>query len=285
MSLSPLGLVEMTRKRTRESLEHLLCEPCPACEGRGFVKTPETVSQRDVSREIMRQSRHLASRELLILAHQDVVDHLLENEAATLAELKAQVGRPIRMQVEALYGVDQFDVVQAEHELSPPLRATPYAPIVPSHAPVAAIQMTSGPDVPANLQERVRCSTRPRRGARLRCCPRTSPSWGLRWRQAWRGRRGRSRAHPGLSRGERATASLWIVAGTVPLRGAADGRVAAASLVYDANGERGARYDKIHLFDVEIPERESYRESATWRRERGDRRRNAGGAARPFRVL
>jgi ribonuclease G len=110
VSLSPLGLVEMTRKRTRESLEHLLCEPCPTCEGRGFVRTPETVCN-EIFREIVRQSRQFASRELLILAHQDVVDRLLDEESATLAELEAQVGRPIRLQVEALYGVDQYDVV------------------------------------------------------------------------------------------------------------------------------------------------------------------------------
>jgi ribonuclease G len=110
VSLSPLGLVEMTRKRTRESLEHLLCVACPTCEGRGFVKSAETVCN-EIFREIVRQSRQFASRELLILAHQDVVDRLLEDESATLAELEAQVGRPIRMQVEALYGVDQYDVV------------------------------------------------------------------------------------------------------------------------------------------------------------------------------
>ena len=110
VSLSPLGLVEMTRKRTRESLEHLLCEPCPSCEGRGFVRTPETVCN-EIFREIVRQSRQFASRELLILAHQDVVDRLLDEESATLAELETQVGRPIRLQVEALYGVDQYDVV------------------------------------------------------------------------------------------------------------------------------------------------------------------------------
>ena len=110
VSLSPLGLVEMTRKRTRESLEHLLCEPCRSCEGRGFVRTPETVCN-EIFREIVRQSRQFASRELLILAHQDVVDRLLDEESATLGELEAQVGRPIRLQVEALYGVDQYDVV------------------------------------------------------------------------------------------------------------------------------------------------------------------------------
>ncbi|HEY0767801.1 MAG TPA: ribonuclease G [Steroidobacteraceae bacterium] len=110
VSLSPLGLVEMTRKRTRESLEHLLCQPCPSCAGRGFIRTPETVCN-EIFREIVRQSRQFASRELLILAHQDVVDRLLDEESATLGELEAQVGRPIRLQVEALYGVDHYDVV------------------------------------------------------------------------------------------------------------------------------------------------------------------------------
>src|SRR5256886_2290820 len=110
VSLSPLGLVEMTRKRTRESLEHLLCQPCPSCSGHGFIRTPETVCN-EIFREIVRQSRQFASRELLILAHQDVVDRLLDEESATLGELEAQVGRPIRLQVEALYGVDHYDVV------------------------------------------------------------------------------------------------------------------------------------------------------------------------------
>jgi ribonuclease G len=111
VSLSPLGLVEMTRKRTRESLEHLLCEPCRSCAGRGFVKTPQTVCN-EIFREVMRQGPHAAGRELLILAHPDVIERLLEAEAA-LSELKAQVGLPIRLQVEGLYGVDQFDLVRA----------------------------------------------------------------------------------------------------------------------------------------------------------------------------
>jgi ribonuclease G len=110
VSLSPLGLVEMTRKRTRESLEHLLCRPCPSCDGRGFVKTPETVCH-EIFRDIVRQSRQFVSKELLILAHRDVVERLLDEESAALAELEPQVGRPIRLQTEALYGVDQYDVV------------------------------------------------------------------------------------------------------------------------------------------------------------------------------
>ncbi|MHB1541534.1 MAG: ribonuclease G [Steroidobacteraceae bacterium] len=108
VNFSPLGLLEMTRKRTRESLAHLLCEPCRACEGRGFVKTAETVCN-EIFRELLRQGR--AGGELLVLAHQTVVDRLLEAESAALAALQGQVGRTVRLQVEALYGVDQFDVV------------------------------------------------------------------------------------------------------------------------------------------------------------------------------
>ncbi|MET0293105.1 MAG: ribonuclease G [Steroidobacteraceae bacterium] len=111
-NLSPLGLVEMTRKRTRESLEHVLCGVCPECNGRGVVRTAETVCH-EVFREIVRQSRQFQSQELVVLAHQDVVDRLLEEEAPVLAELETQVGRPIRLQAEPLYGIDQYDVVLA----------------------------------------------------------------------------------------------------------------------------------------------------------------------------
>jgi ribonuclease G len=111
-SVSPLGLVEMTRKRTRESLEHLLCSACPTCQGRGFLRTPETVSH-EIFRELMRQSRQFNSDELVVLAHQDVVNWLQEEESAVLAELETQVGRPIRLQAEPLYGIDHYDVVLA----------------------------------------------------------------------------------------------------------------------------------------------------------------------------
>ncbi len=111
-SVSPLGLIEMTRKRTRESLEHLLCAPCPQCNGRGSVRTAETVCH-EVFRELQRQSRQFASEELVVLAHPEVVGRLLEEEASALGELEAQLGRPIRLQTEPLYGIDQYDVVLA----------------------------------------------------------------------------------------------------------------------------------------------------------------------------
>ncbi|HKE94553.1 MAG TPA: ribonuclease G [Povalibacter sp.] len=109
-SVSPLGLVEMTRKRTRESLEHMLCSPCPTCEGRGFVKTTETVCY-EIFREILRQSRQFQFQELMVLAHQDVIERLLDEESAALAELEVHTGKPIRLQTEALYQQDQYDVV------------------------------------------------------------------------------------------------------------------------------------------------------------------------------
>ena len=110
MSVSPLGLVEMTRKRNRESLEHVLCQACPSCEGRGFVKTPETVCY-EIFREIVRQHRQFDFQELLVLARPDVIERLLDEESASVAELEELTGKPIRLQSEAMYAPDQFDVV------------------------------------------------------------------------------------------------------------------------------------------------------------------------------
>jgi ribonuclease G len=108
--MSPLGLVEMTRKRTRESLQHILCEDCQTCEGRGFVMTAETVCF-EVFREIIRQSRQFEFDEAMVLAHQNIIELLLDEQAPSLAELEEQTGKSIRLQPEALYSQDQFDVV------------------------------------------------------------------------------------------------------------------------------------------------------------------------------
>ncbi len=108
--LSSLGLVEMTRKRTRESLEHVLCESCSTCEGRGYIKTATTVCY-EIFREILRESRQFDARELLVLASLDVTDLLLDEESDSLAELQEFIGVPIRFQAESLYTQEQFDVV------------------------------------------------------------------------------------------------------------------------------------------------------------------------------
>jgi ribonuclease G len=108
--LSPLGLVEMTRKRTRESLQHILCDDCPTCDGRSYVMSAETVCF-EIFREIIRQSRQFEFDEALVLAHQNVIELLLDEQADGLAELEEQTGKTIRMQPEALYLPNQFDVV------------------------------------------------------------------------------------------------------------------------------------------------------------------------------
>jgi ribonuclease G len=108
--VSPLGLVEMTRKRTRESLQHVLCEDCPSCDGRGFVLTAETVCF-EVFREVIRQSRQFEFDQAMVLAHQNVIDLLLDDHAPSLAKLEGQTGKTIRLQPESLYLQDQFDVV------------------------------------------------------------------------------------------------------------------------------------------------------------------------------
>jgi ribonuclease G len=106
-----LGLVEMTRKRTRESLAHVLCEPCPVCGGRGEIKTARTVCY-EVLREILREARQFGdAREFRILASQPVIDLFLEEESQSLAMLSDFIGKPVSMQVETIYHQEQFDVV------------------------------------------------------------------------------------------------------------------------------------------------------------------------------
>jgi ribonuclease G len=108
--MSPLGLVEITRKRTRESLEHVLCEPCPVCKGRGVLKTPQTVCY-EIFREILREARQFGAEKYMVLASQTVVDVLLDEESVSVLNLQEFIGKPIQLQVEALYHQEQFDVV------------------------------------------------------------------------------------------------------------------------------------------------------------------------------
>jgi ribonuclease G len=108
--VSPLGLVQMTRKRTRESLEHVLCETCPVCHGRGTIKSAQTVCY-ELFREILRAARAYESEQIMVLASQSVVDRLLDEESDNVAELEAFIERPIRFQVETMYHQEQYDVI------------------------------------------------------------------------------------------------------------------------------------------------------------------------------
>jgi ribonuclease G len=105
-----LGLVEMTRKRTRESLAHVLCEPCPMCQGRGEVKTAQTVCY-EILREILRSARQFDAKEYRILASQKVIDLFLDEESQSMAQLGDFIGKPISLQVETQYSQEIYDVV------------------------------------------------------------------------------------------------------------------------------------------------------------------------------
>jgi ribonuclease G len=107
---SALGLVEMTRKRTRESLAHMLCEPCPVCEGKGSVKTTRTVAY-DILREILREARQFHPKEFRVIASPGVIDVLLDEESQHLAGLSDFIGKPISLQPEASMSQVQYDIV------------------------------------------------------------------------------------------------------------------------------------------------------------------------------
>ena len=107
---SALGLLEMTRKRTRESLAHMLCEPCPSCQGKGIVKTPRTVAY-DILREILREARQFNPREFRVVAAPAVIELLLDEESTHLAGLSDFIAKPISLQAEGSMGPEQYDVV------------------------------------------------------------------------------------------------------------------------------------------------------------------------------
>lgn len=109
--VSSLGLVQMTRKRTTKSLEHTLCEPCSLCDGRGYLKTSETVCH-EIIREILRAAKtYESATSLLVLASQSVVERFLDEESSTIAEVEDIIGKLIKLQVETFYSQEQYDVV------------------------------------------------------------------------------------------------------------------------------------------------------------------------------
>jgi ribonuclease G len=113
----------MTRKRTRESLAHLLCEPCPTCGGRGEVKTARTVCY-EILRELLREARQFNAREFRVLAAPNVIDLFLDEESQSLAMLSDFIGKPISLHAEGSYTQEQYDIVL----MSADVRALPRDP-------------------------------------------------------------------------------------------------------------------------------------------------------------
>lgn len=109
-SFSELGLIEMTRKRTRESLERTLCENCPTCNARGSLRSAETVCS-EIFREILREARAYDHDQLLVLASQSIIDRLLDEDSSAVADLQESLGKSIQFRVEPVYSQEQYDVV------------------------------------------------------------------------------------------------------------------------------------------------------------------------------
>lgn len=108
--VSDLGLVEMTRKRTRESLEQMLTEPCPVCQARGRLKTAQSVCY-EIFREILREERAYNSNKYLVLASESVIDRLLDEESTAVADLEEFMGKSVQFRVEPIYTQEQYDVI------------------------------------------------------------------------------------------------------------------------------------------------------------------------------
>lgn len=107
---TPLGLVEMTRKRTRESLAHILCEPCVTCKGRGEQKTAQTICY-EIMRELLREARQFNAKALRVIASVKVIEMLEDEEAQRLADLSEFTKKTISLQAEGSYAQEAFDII------------------------------------------------------------------------------------------------------------------------------------------------------------------------------
>lgn len=111
-SMSELGLVQLTRKRTHNSLEKMLCESCSVCSGTGVVKTAHTVCYQ-IFRDLMREARRYSGEAYTVVASKLVVDMLIEEEASGLADLETFINATITLREDKTYRQEQYDIVLA----------------------------------------------------------------------------------------------------------------------------------------------------------------------------
>jgi ribonuclease G len=137
LKISELGLVEMTRKRTRENLMEQLCDPCPTCVGKGYVQSPVTVCQK-IFRELPKGTRHLRGETIAVAVHPDVADLLMGEEQGTLRAIEASIGRRVELRAEPIMHPEQFELssvgarvaaTESAPEPAPPVEAEAAEPL------------------------------------------------------------------------------------------------------------------------------------------------------------
>ena len=108
--VSELGLVEMTRKRTSENIQQVLCEECASCGGRGYVKSAETISY-DIMREILGAAKTYESTKVLVIASPVVIERFLDKDAKHVQSLERHIERPVEFRIESAYSQEQYDII------------------------------------------------------------------------------------------------------------------------------------------------------------------------------
>jgi ribonuclease G len=109
LRISELGLVEMTRKRTRENMSRILCEPCPYCEGRGVLKSKTTLCF-EIFREIRREAMNVPSNTIIVSLHPEVADFLYDEERYAIEELEQKLKKKITIKVRSNFHQEEYEI-------------------------------------------------------------------------------------------------------------------------------------------------------------------------------
>jgi ribonuclease G len=110
LKISELGLVEMTRKRVRESLGRTLCEPCPYCEGKGYVKSRITTSY-EIFRELRREIRNFPGYRATLLVHPDIATLLTDEEHQGIEDLEREFEKQITITARPNFHLEQYEIM------------------------------------------------------------------------------------------------------------------------------------------------------------------------------
>jgi ribonuclease G len=122
--ISEFGIVEMTRKRTRESLEQMLCEPCDHCKGSGVLRSRETMAY-EILRDLRRQAPGIPEFDIHVLAHPRVIGHLESQEKESLRTMELRFTKKIHLKPTHSMHIEQHEIVGQPLHQAPPGNGRP----------------------------------------------------------------------------------------------------------------------------------------------------------------